>query len=329
MSTSASQPKDARMAWHENPLNAELMERMQRAFNQDRRLFLFLGAGLSFGAARMGGRSAFDSEYWGPANKDHDNSGPRTHDIAYDDDGLPLPSWPWLVSRMRQRLVARFPESEYGSLCKFFRDEGPLDSAELFRRTVGDQNYREFLQEQFDVRRHPFIKPTPSHEALIALDPPLIFTTNFDELIEDAYLGAGLRVDVSAEEAEFISNRSTKPDRHLVKLHGTIGRLGSIVLTRTDYAASRRSRREMFAMLRGELAQASFLFVGFSLSDPNFNILLDDVRDALRGDAPVSYCVQGRKDTVKERYLEALGVNTVWLDGWNCLPDLLRRLATA
>lgn len=316
------------MAWHEDALNAELLERMQRALHEDRHLFLFLGAGLSFGAARIRGRATFDNERWGPSKKDRDNHGPSGHDIAYDDDGLPLPSWPWLVSRMMQRLVARFPESEYESLCKFFRDEGPLDSAELFRRAVGDQNYREFLQEQFDVRRHPFIKPTPSHEALIALDPPLIFTTNYDELIEDAYLQAGMRLDVSAEEAQFIANRSMKPERHLIKLHGTIGMVASVVLTRTDYAASRRSRREMFSALRNELAQASFLFIGFSLSDPNFNILLDDVRDALGVDAPVSYCVQGRKDSVKERYLEALGVNTVWLDGWNSLPDLLRRLAT-
>lgn len=29
---------------------------------------------------------------------------------------------------------------------------------------------------------------------------------------------------------------------------------------------------------------------------------------------------------MKRRYLESLGVNTVWLEDWNYLPDFLRRI---
>jgi hypothetical protein len=43
-----------------------------------------------------------------------------------------------------------------------------------------------------------------------------------------------------------------------------------MVLTRDDYAASRKSRTEMFDHLADEVHYSSFLFVGFSLSDPNF-----------------------------------------------------------
>jgi hypothetical protein len=68
--------------------------------------------------------------------------------------------------------------------------------AQLFRQIVGEPNYREFLTQQFDTRRRPDIGPTPSHEALVALELRLLFTTNFDPLLEDTYRAA--RVFLSA-----------------------------------------------------------------------------------------------------------------------------------
>jgi len=41
---------------------------------------------------------------------------------------------------------------------------------------------------------------------------------------------------------------------------------------------------------------------------------------------PASYAVQGRRNPVKERYLRSLDVNTIWLDGWNEIPDFLTRI---
>jgi hypothetical protein len=227
---------------------------------------------------------------------------------------------------MRVELGRRASDDEQESLSKFFRDEGPLDCAQLFRQTVGDANYREFLEAQFDGRRHEFIRPTASHEALVALGLPLIFTTNYDELIEDAHTAAGQPIRVSRDESEFKAHAAQRPDRHLVKLHGSIDRPDTIVLTRDDYSKARSARREMLGHLRHEMANGVFLFVGFSLSDPNFNLLHDDIRESLGMLAPVSYTVQGWHDPVKERYLTSLNVNSVWLDGWNDLPAFLRRL---
>lgn len=220
----------------------------------------------------------------------------------------------------------RCSEEEQESLSKFFRDEGPLDCAQLFRQTIGEVNYREFLEQQFDARRHEFVKPTPSHEALVELGLPLLFMTNYDELIEDTHTALGLSLRVSADEGEFKAHAAQRPDRHLVKVHGSIARPDTIVLTRNDYSRARATRREMLGHLRHELASASFLFVGFSLSDPNFNQLYDDIRESLGMLSPVSYTVQGWSDPVKERYLLSLGINTVWLDGWNDLPGFLRRI---
>jgi NAD-dependent SIR2 family protein deacetylase len=311
--------------WHEHPGNAELVRRLRAGIEAGGRVLVFLGAGLSFGAARQGGRATFDNEKYRP----YPPFDRPEWALSSNDDGLPLPSWPWLVSRMQEQLIMHAESNEHGSLQKFFRDEGPLDCAQLFRQTVGDANYREFLLNQFDVGRHPFVGPTPSHAALIRLGLPLIFTTNYDELIETAHLQAGVQLRVTVTEEQFLARRSDKPRRHLVKLHGSIDQPDTIVLTRSDYARSRVERKEMLASLRSEMAETSFLFVGFSLSDPNFGLLHDDIRLVYGMNTPASFTVQGRRDPVKQRYLLSMDVNTIWLGDWNFLPDFLRRINPA
>ena len=78
--------------------------------------------------------------------------------------------------RETSEIVIQSPHEEHASLRAFFVEEGPLDSAQLFRQTVGEANYREFLVAQFDASRQPFVRTTPSHTALVQLDLPLLFT---------------------------------------------------------------------------------------------------------------------------------------------------------
>jgi hypothetical protein len=277
---------------------------------------VFLGSGLSYGAARNGRRGFFDL----------DNG--SIPDPAYggDDDGHPMPTWPQLVGRMRSKLRNRAEESEQDSLTRFFQTESALDCAEVFRRTVGDQNYRVFLQEQFDDSRYERCRPSPSHHEVLKLKLPQLFTTNYDRLLERTYIENQLDFAVSSTEADFRQTFSTKPANHIVKLHGTIDKPDTVVLTRTDYSRSRAERRTMFDALRSDMRSSTFLYLGFSLTDPNFNLLLDDVRDTLGMNAPVSYAVQSDRDPVKDRYLGALGINSIWIQTWNFLPDFIRRI---
>jgi hypothetical protein len=162
-------------------------------------------------------------------------------------------------------IMPHTPAAEHESLRTFFIEEGPLDCAQLFRQTVGEANYREFLLRHFDAGRYPFIQTTPSHAALVRLDLPLLFTTNFDELIETAYLEAGQQLRVSISETEFKAHLTQHPAHHLVKLHGSIDQPETIVLTRRDYAAARADRNEMLNFLRSEMIESAFLFCGFQL----------------------------------------------------------------
>lgn len=170
---------------------------------------------------------------------------------------------------------------------------------------------------------------TPSHEALVRLPVRELFTTNYDRLIELAFGRSQTELSVSITSAHFLAERARRPARHLIKLHGSIEEPDSVVLTRDDYARSRLHRGEMFRHLGQQARFETFLFIGFSLTDPTFNLVRDEARAVMGDHTPTSYVVQQRVDPVTSRYLQSLDVEAVELFSWNELPRFLRDINPA
>jgi hypothetical protein len=289
--------------WLDNGTNKENVQRLRSLLAKDDvPIFIFLGAGLSFGVDR--GRILFE--------------------LFELDDHFRFPDWPQLIHRMKQHLLSDAMLKTFEDYVnRFFEKESALDCAELFRHYTLGPNYWDFLERQFGSQPDDIHRLTRSHYALTHLPVTRIFTTNYDELIEAAYRKAGIQLLVSSSSQEFMDHRAKRDIHHLIKLHGSIAHPDTIVLTRSDYAKSRHERFEMFRYLTDQFEYAAFLFVGFSLLDPNFNILFDEAHYARVGKNPVSYVIQARKDPVRESYLKSLGVNAITLDYWEQLPVFL------
>jgi hypothetical protein len=259
--------------WEEAEVRAQaaVAELRGRLADDASAIMVFLGAGLSVGVGRPLGRATFEM----PA--------PLADDARF-------PSWSMLIERMLAELRASASEGEAGSVERFMREQSPLDAAQLFRLRTAAERYRDFLTEQFVTRPADGARLTPSHHELVALPIRELFTTNYDSLIELAFAREGRELAVSTTPAEFLRVAVEHPETHLVKLHGTWERPDEIVLTRDDYARSRVERAEMFRRLAERARFSSFLFVGFSLSDPNFSLIRDE---PVMGDAmPTSYLLR-------------------------------------
>ena len=59
-------------------------------------------------------------------------------------------------------------------------------------------------------------------------------------------------------------------DRWCLKMHGTVSKPSSIVLTRADYSAYSREQAACEGVLQGLLLTQHVLFVGFSMRDENW-----------------------------------------------------------
>jgi hypothetical protein len=231
-----------------------------------------------------------------------------------------------MIDRMREELVRDAEDEIRAAIERFFRDQDHLDCAQLFRLQVGQAKYQAFLRYQFETRPDDAHALTPAHAALVELPVSELFTTNYDRLIELSFERWGVDLTVSGTPEEFLARKAARPARHLIKLHGDIEQPDTIVLTRDDYARSRISRSEIFRHFAHESRFSSFLFVGFSLRDPTFNLLRDEARMVMGESMPTSYLIQERLDRVTARYLAELGVEVIELFSWNELPGFLRRL---
>jgi hypothetical protein len=97
-------------------------------------------------------------------------------------------------------------------------------------------------------------------------------TTNYDRLFEEA-------VDaVDGPIAVLPYQPASAGQRWLLKLHGSIERDDSIVLTRNDYLSVPSRHSALFGLVQAMLITKHMLFVGYSLTDEDFHQLVYEVR---------------------------------------------------
>ncbi len=70
-------------------------------------------------------------------------------------------------------------------------------------------------------------------------------------------------------------------ERWLLKLHGSVDKPESIVLTRDDYLGFNSDRAALSSLVKATLMTRHLLFVGFGMGDAHFHEIVHDVRRAL------------------------------------------------
>jgi hypothetical protein len=127
--------------------------------------------------------------------------------------------------------------------------------------------------------------PTESHRIVARLPIDTIWTTNYDTLIEDSLRAAGRKPAVKWKRSDMTTSpRGT--DAFVYKMHGHVDDAESAVITKDDYERYETTRRVFVDKLEGDLVSKTFLFIGFSFTDPNIDYILARVRRALYPDSP-------------------------------------------
>lgn len=174
-----------------------------------------------------------------------------------------LPSWGQLL----HDAAAGTPE--LASRVEALQSLDPLDQAQIVERFVPS------LREDVAARLQP-PQAALAHSLLASLPVAEFVTQNYDRLFELAAAGAGAPVAVIP------GTRVAEETRWLLKMHGSVDRPDEIVLTREDYLRYSEGRAALSAIVQALLITKHMLFVGFSLSDPNFHRIADDVRRVLQ-----------------------------------------------
>lgn len=202
------------------------------------------------------------------------------------------------------------------------------------RHKINNQLLNQFSQKS---------KETENHRIIASLPISTIWTTNYDDVIESTYSKLGKVVDVKHKVSQL---PLTKKGRSAVvyKMHGDASDPVNAVLTRDDYESYPEKRGLFTTSLQGDLVNKTFLFLGFSFSDPNINYILSRVRVLLgEKNQRTHYCLMKkvqRKNFSKaadykyakaqlDHHVEDLrryGVETILIDDYNEITTILKSI---
>ena len=134
---------------------------------------------------------------------------------------------------------------------------------------------------------------TENHEIMARLPLSTIWTTNFDTLLEQALSKAQRKISVKAEDAG-ISRPTHRNEVVLYKMHGDIARPQEIVICKSDYERYAHRHPIFQNALEADLVAKTFLFLGFSFSDPHLNYMLGHLHALLEGNQRSHFAIMRR-----------------------------------
>ena len=186
---------------------------------------------------------------------------------------------------------------------------------------------------------------TANHKILARLPVSTYWTTNYDKLIEKALAEAGKIPDTKCRIKQLSFTKRGR-DAVVYKMHGDIDHPDEAILTKDDYENYHVRMQPFINALSGDLVSKTFLFLGFSFTDPNLDYILSRVRVAYSTDQRQHYCIQRivvreddeaqadteyreRKQDLFVQDLLRFGIKTILVSDYSEITDILRQLEWA
>lgn len=220
-------------------------------------------------------------------------------------------------------------------------DETDLISVAQFHKNKNNNRNRinEKIVEEFtdsDVE-------TENHRILARLPFNTIWTTNYDDLIEDAHIKINKKIDVKRNIDDLFINKGNR-SCILYKMHGDKDQANEAVLLKEDYERYYYTHEPFISVLNSELISKSFLFIGFSFTDPNVNYIFGRLTHRYSDRSKDHYCIMKKTsindwDNNQEKFnyekikqelfikeLERYRVQTILIESYNDLTLTLNEI---
>lgn len=199
-------------------------------------------------------------------------------------------NWSELLEDIAEELGLKI-DKEYDliSLAQYHVNEKGGNKSKLNRKIL-----EEFIDEN---------EVTDNHRILARLPISTFWTTNYDILIEKSLKEANKIIDVK-HNVKQLTNTRPKRDVVIYKMHGDVSMPNDAILTKEQYEAYYTTHEQFISALTGDLTTKTFLFIGFSFTDPNLDYVLSRLNIKLSKDKRQHYCF------IKKHKLGDIGTET-------------------
>ena len=142
-----------------------------------------------------------------------------------------------------------------------------------------DRRYplRKIIEKIITERSTVFENKAMEVNALASIIPTAIITTNYDELLEETF---GKKYNVCIGQ-DIIWSRADNNSKTIYKIHGSVSKPSSIVITQEDYDNFMASSKYLYAKLMTLFWENPIVFMGYGIGDDNVKNVLDTILDVM------------------------------------------------
>jgi hypothetical protein len=181
------------------------------------------------------------------------------------------PQWDELLDGLRRRTKKRTVKDVAKEL---MNQQDLLGAAEVLVDALSVPDFHSYLT---DVIQRPDYQDNELIRAIHDLDPKIVVSTNYD-LIYEGVCADEIRKGLMKTKT-YLDNDIVDSIRSGVRLyiyaHGCIKSPSDIVLTTSQYYTSRRKSPGFYAVLESLFMTSTVVFVGYSLRDPDIQLLFE------------------------------------------------------
>lgn len=236
---------------------------------------------------------------------------------------LGLPSWNQLIGHIAEEL-GYAPE-----IYQTFGDSLALaEYYKIIKGSIGE------LRSWMDREWHSSnikIESSEIHQIIACANFPIIYTTNYDRWIENAFKHYGKNCQKIKNVGD-LTNLNTNVTQ-IIKFHGDFDDDNSIVLDETSFFDRLDFETPLDIKLRADILGKTVLFIGYSLSDINIRLLFYKLSKIWRyhgvGAQPCSYIFSSKPNPIQEEVLKSRGITMLSSDDddpANALRNFLKNL---
>lgn len=188
---------------------------------------------------------------------------------------------------------------DWGTLLKDFAEQINLDVKKESSDLISvaqyflnkNANNRHALSKKIIKEFHHGKTPNENHEILARLPIQTFWTTNYDKLIEKSLENVGKVIDVKYTKAQLAITIDDR-DVTIYKMHGDVEHPDDAILSKDQYEKYFNTHGAFINALIGDLISKTFLFIGFSFTDPNLQYIFSRIRVNYEKHLRTHYCIQ-------------------------------------
>ncbi|HEU4559145.1 MAG TPA: SIR2 family protein [Longimicrobium sp.] len=222
------------------------------------------------------------------------------------------PTWSELADRLVKE-ARQIPYARVQGLDEIEDQKDYFTLAEFARATLGNGHFADVLKEMLAAPVHA---PHP-HRVIAHTDYRGIITTNYDKLLETVITQVrGWMPNVfTSRGLEQMGSALFDSNLFVYKMHGDVVEAGGIVISASDYDRMIIRSPHARSFLHAALLNHTLLFVGYSLRDPDFQLVLRELSPMYGDYLPRHYAlIPNAGDFTAEHLLRRLNVQALSYD---------------